>query len=132
MDGLEYSTEFKNAYQKNLDAFNEANRKVKEGVNQSEAVQLVKKMSAYKTKVDATLKEMGCVSNISQLLALLDDLCVSMEHPEAWLPAYREKYVEPMRTQSAPIVAALRKTASTIKKLAAPSNGTAPANAAGG
>ena len=123
MNGMEYSEEFRRAYETNKAAFDEINKKIKAGVNESEAVKRVKEMTAYKTKVDATLKEMGCATNISQVLAILEDLCLSLEHPDQWIPAARSKYVEPMRKQSAPIVDVLRKTAATIKKLSVPAAG---------
>lgn len=127
---MEYSEEFRRAYETNKAAFDEINKKIKAGVNESEAVKRVKEMTAYKTKVDATLKEMGCATNISQVLAILEDLCLSLEHPDQWIPAARAKYVEPMRKQSAPIVDVLRKTAATIKKLSVPAAGAQQAQPA--
>lgn len=117
MMGMEGSQEFRDAYQKNLEAFNETNRKIKEGINESDAVRRVKEMAEYKTKVDGTEAASQGAANIGQMLNTIEYLCLSLENPQEWLPAYRAKYVEPMRNQSKDIVEALRKTASVIRKL---------------
>lgn len=117
MMGMDGSQEFRDAYQKNLDAFNETNRKIKEGINESDAVRRVKEMAEYKTKVDGTEAASQGAANIGQMLNTIEYLCLSLENPQEWLPVYRAKYVEPMRNQSKDIVEALRKTASVIRKL---------------
>ena len=122
MMGMEGSQEFRDAYQKNLDAFNETNRKIKEGINESDAVRHIKEMAEYKSKVDGTEAAAQGAANIGQMLNTIEYLCLSLENPQEWIPAYRAKYVEPMRNQSKDIVAALRKTADVIRKL-----GNAPA-----
>lgn len=116
----EGSQEFRDAYQSNLNKFNEVNRRVKEGINQSEAVKRVKEMSSYKTKVEADWNDsvQGAAINPEMMLNYIENLCVSLQNPQEWLPATREKYFKPFRERSADIVAALKSTANTIRKLA--------------
>ena len=120
MAGIEGSQEFRDAYQKNLDAFNEANRKVKEGISQSEAVQRVKEMSSYKTEVEEGWKDsvVGAAINTDQMIKYINNLCVSLENPQEWLPEFRANYVDRMRERSKNLVETLRNWAGTIKKLA--------------
>lgn len=120
MAGLEGSQEFMDAYKKNLDAFNEANRKVKAGINESEAVQRVKEMSSYKTEVENGWKDsvVGAAINTEQMINYINNLCVSLENPQEWLPEFRAKYVDRMRERSKNLVETLRNWAETIKKLA--------------
>lgn len=115
----EGSQEFRDAYQNNLNRFNEVNRKVKEGVNQSEAVQRVKEMSSYKTKVETDWKDdvQGAAINPEMMLTFIENLCVSLKNPHEWLPPKCEKYFEPFSKKSEPIVQALKNTGNTIRKL---------------
>lgn len=115
----EGSQEFRNAYQNNLNRFNEVNRKVKEGINQSEAVQRVKEMSSYKTKVETDWKDdvQGAAINPEMMLTFIENLCVSLKNPQEWLPPKCEKYFEPFSKKSEPIVQALKNTGNTIRKL---------------
>lgn len=119
MAGMEGSQEFRDAYQKNLDAFNEANRKIKEGVNESEAVKRVKEMSSYKTKVENDWKDsvQGVAVNTTMMINYIENLCVSLENPQEWLPAFRAKYVDMFRTKTTDLVKALKETSNLIRKL---------------
>ena len=115
----EGSQEFRNAYQNNLNRFNEVNRKVKEGVNESDAVKRVKEMSSYKTKVETDWKDdvQGAAINPEMMLTFIENLCVSLKNPQEWLPAKCEKYFKPFSQKSEPIVQALKNTGNTIRKL---------------
>jgi hypothetical protein len=115
----EGSQEFRDAYQNNLRKFDEVNRKVKEGINKSEAVQRVKEMSSYKTKVETDWKDdvQGAAINPEMMLSFIENLCVSLQNPQEWLPAKCEKYFKPFSQKSAPIVQALKNTGNTIRKL---------------
>ena len=118
MRDMEGSQEFRDAYQKNLDAFNETNRRIKQGISKSEAVKNIKQMAEFTTQVDGSMSSERGARNAAQLLNTIEYLCLSLENPQDWLPDYRSKYIEPMRNKTAPLVAALRKTADTIKNLA--------------
>lgn len=115
----EGSQEFRDAYQNNLRKFDEVNRKVKEGINKSEAVQRVKEMSSYKTKVETDWKDdvQGAAINPEMMISFIENLCVSLQNPQEWLPAKCEKYFKPFSQKSAPIVQALKNTGNTIRKL---------------
>lgn len=130
MEGMDGSQEFMTAYKKNLDAYNEANRKIKAGINESEAVKRVKEMSSYKTEVEEGWKDsvIGAAINTDQMINYINNLCVSLENPQEWMPEFRANYVERMRERSKNLVETLRNWAETIKKLAIkpePSSGKA-------
>lgn len=117
MGDMDGSKEFRDAYQKNLDAFNETNRRIKEGISESDAVQNIKRMAEFTTQVDGSMASDHGAQTASQLLNSIEFLCLSLENPQEWIPKCRSKYVDAMRTKTAPIVAALRKTADTIHNL---------------
>lgn len=115
----EGSQEFRDAYRNNLNRYNEVNRKIKEGVNQSDAVKRVKEMSSYKTKVETDWKDdvQGAAINPEMMLTFIENLCVSLKNPQEWLPPKCEKYFIPFSKKSEPIVQALKNTGNTIRKL---------------
>ena len=125
MPQMEGSQEFRDAYQKNLDAFNETNRKIKEGVSESEAVKNIEKMNKFVSQVDGSVQSERGASNKVQLINSIDYLCLSLENPEEWLEENQQKYVEPINK----VVVALRQIKKLIsyRKPAQPAANTAPA-----
>lgn len=128
MMGMEGSKEFMDAYQKNMAAFDEMNRKVKEGVSKSEAVENLKKMADFKTEVDGSMVAEHGAQNASQVVNTLKYTCLTLEHPEEWLPTWitgerRERLATELSEAMVKVVAVLNKYILKVQNISSGNSG---------
>ena len=116
------------AYQKNMAAFDEMNRKVKEGVSKSEAVENLKKMANFKTEVDGSMVAEHGAQNASQVVNTLKYTCLTLEHPEEWLPTWitgerRERLATELSEAMVKVVAVLNKYILKVQNISSGNSG---------
>lgn len=114
------SQEFRNAYQENLQKFNEANARAKEGISEDDAVANVEKMTELVNMIEGDTESTATngYDNINKLYNAISHVSGSIRHPEDWLPAGRESKLDLMKRNGAVVADLLDKFAQQIKTLA--------------
>ena len=114
------SQEFRNAYQENLQKFNEANARAKEGISEDDAVANVEKMTEIVNMIEGDTESTATngYDNINKLYNAISHVSGSIRHPEDWLPVGRESKLDLMKRNGAVVADLLDKFAQHIKTLA--------------
>lgn len=116
----EGSQEFRNAFQDNLNKFNEMNARVKEGISEDDAVANVEKMTELVNMIEGNTESTATngYDNINKLYNAISHVSGSIRHPEDWLPAGMENKLDLMKRNGAVVADLLDKFAQQIKTLA--------------
>lgn len=114
------SQEFRNAYVKNRQMFDEMNARAREGISEDDAVANVEKMTELVNMIegDTESTEANTYDNISKLYNAINHVSGSIRHPEDWLPKGREDKLDLMKRNGAVVADLLDKFAKQIKTLA--------------